>query len=472
MRCGCEPNCKIARIIYIVIMKENLVNIKKIAVVGSGISGLSAAWLLSQIHDVSLIEAGSYVGGHSNTVDCASATGKIAVDTGFIVYNEKTYPNLTAMFDYLDVDTADASMGFGVSLEGGSHEYSGASIAHLIGHTRNLLRPKHWGMIFELVRFFKTAALHISAVSETTSLRQFLQSQGYGQNFLDLHLLPVAAAIWSCEPAQMLDYPAAAFLRFFENHGLLNLIDRPQWRSVVGGSRSYVQKLLVDAPMRVVLNCPISNIKRAKAGVQVFGENGFSEQFDDVVLATHANTSLKILEHPTFQENQMLSAFQYSTNQVVLHTDQSFMPRRKHLWSSWNYVSDRKAEMGNASVTYWMNRLQPLATAENIFVTLNAKQLPSVENIKTQFTYQHPIFTPQTRAAQHDLWSLQGQNNTWFCGAYFGAGFHEDGLQAGLAVAEQLGGVKRPWKVNDESGRIFIGDKTRDDISHLMVAAE
>ncbi len=445
---------------------------RNIAVIGSGISGLSAGWLLSQQHNVTLIEAGSYLGGHSNTVQCAVPEGQIKVDTGFIVYNDQTYPNLRSHLNYLNVPTAAASMGFGVSLDSGSYEYSGAGISALFGHAGNLLRPKHWRMMADLVRFFRSAALNVDDVSEDMTLQQYLVEEKFSQDFLDLHLLPVAAAIWSSEPSQMLQYPARAFLRFFENHGLLNFVNRPQWRTVVGGSQNYVKKIIEDSRMRTILNCPIHSVDRSGQSVLLRGSHGFSERFDEVVIATHADTALAMLSQPSSAEVENLSPFKYSTNHVLLHSDESFMPKRKRLWSSWNYVSENGADSDRACVTYWMNSLQPLQTKTNLFVSLNARRLPAAQTIKAEVTYQHPIFNPQTRAAQLNLWDIQGQNKTWFCGAHFGAGFHEDGLQAGLAVAEQLGNMKRPWSVVDESARISVKPISDTQRPHFLEAAE
>ena len=428
----------------------------KIAVVGSGISGLSCAWLLSQRHYVTLLEADHRIGGHSNTVDCTVDDGVVAVDTGFIVYNDVTYPNLTAMFDYLEVPTAKSSMGFAVSLHGGDYEYSGEGVLQLLGHARNVANLSHWRMIAGLTRFFRTAGQMAEQVAEDVSLAEFLRSQNYSTDFVNLHLLPVAAAIWSSEPEQMLDYPARAFLRFFENHGLLNFINRPQWRTVKGGSREYVKRLLDDGRMRVIQGCMVYAVDRVGHGVVVQGSRGFSEKFDQVVIASHADAALAMLANPNQAEIELLSTFKYSRNVATLHRDENFMPKRKRLWSSWNYVSDGDVKSNQASVTYWMNALQPLQTKINLFVSINARKAPAAEKIEQEINYMHPIFTTATRKAQKEIWALQGQNKTWFCGAHFGAGFHEDGLQAGLAVAEQLGGALRPWDVAKQSDRIFI----------------
>jgi uncharacterized protein len=447
-------------------------NYLKIAVIGSGISGLSAAWLLSQRHDVTLIEAENSVGGHSNTVDCMTPEGPVAVDTGFIVYNCATYPNLTALFDYLNVTTAPSKMGFGVSLEGGAYEYSGAGISHLLGSIGNLANPRHWRMVHDLVWFFRNAARQGRQLAEDVSLGQFLQEHGYSQDFVDLHLLPVAGAIWSSDPRQMLGYPAKCFLRFFENHGLLNFYERPQWRTVAGGSREYVQRLVSDGRMRILTGCPVRSIERSPLGVTIHGRDGYSGNFDHAVIATHADQALAMLANPDQEEVQCLTTFRYAKNRAVLHMDKSLMPRRKRLWSSWNYVSDGNARSGGSTVTYWMNALQPLATKSNLFVTLNPQREPAGGLVAEEFFYEHPVFTNETGRAQKQLWSLQGQHRTWFCGAHFGAGFHEDGLQSGLAVAEELGGALRPWNVANQNGRIHATPIRPLPKTHHLEAAE
>ena len=444
-------------------------NSLKIAVVGSGISGLSAAWLLSQRHDVTLIEADDRIGGHSNTFMCPTAEGEIPVDTGFIVYNNQTYPNLTALFEYLSAPTADSQMGFAVSLGKGAYEYSGAGLASLVGHTSNLLNPSHLRMIRDLVRFFKNANAQIETLNDNVPLSEFMRTQKYSQEFVDLHLLPMAGAIWSCTPDQMLHYPAKCFLRFCDNHGLLNFYDRPTWRTVEGGSVEYVQRLLADSRMQIITSSPVHKITRNAFNVVVEGAKGYRESFDQIVIATHADQALKMLAAPTSEEIKILSPFQYSKNTAILHHDESFMPRRRRLWSSWNYVGDTH-KTNSASVTYWMNALQPLKTTKNIFVTLNAKRKP--HSIIKEFEYTHPVFNEQTSKMQKRLWSLQGINRTWFCGAHFGSGFHEDGLQTGLAVAEHLGCTLRPWTLAKPDQRIHVTSSTPRERPNFLEAAE
>ena len=435
-----------------------------IAVIGSGISGLSAAWLLSQRHHVILIEASQKLGGHSNTVNCQVPEGEIAVDAGFIVYNDRTYPNLKALFEYLEVPTSASHMGFAVSLKSGQSEYAGASASSLLGHARNLFDLGHLRMLRDLVRYFRNAAIQGADLNDDITLGQFLSMHGYSQDFVQRHLLPMAGAIWSCEPEQMLDYPATCFLRFSENHGLLNFYDRPQWRTVMGGSVEYINRLVADSRMRILTKCRINRVERSDHQVTLFGRDGYCERFDSVVIAAHADQALAMLAEPSDAERKGLSAFSYARNSAVLHCDESLMPKRKKLWSSWNYV--------DGSVTYWMNALQPLATKTNIFVTLNPRREPLASKTMQRFAYDHPSFSAETSRAQKNLWSLQGVNRTWFCGAHFGAGFHEDGLQAGLAVAEQLGGVLRPWNLAQPDSRIHVTVPSSVAIRQFLEAAE
>ena len=445
-------------------------NSHRIAVIGSGIAGLSAAWLLSQRHDVTLIEAEHRIGGHSNTVNCLTPDGPIAVDTGFIVYNTATYPNLMALFDYLNVPTTPSLMGFGVSLDGGDCEYSGDTLLQMMGNPGNLVVPGHWRMLWDIIRFFRTAEAQSKFLDEGVTLGQFLKAQGYSRAFMERHLLPMAGAIWSSSPNQMLDYPAVSFLRFLGNHGLLQYNDRPQWRTVTGGSREYVGRLVADGRFRILTGCPVRRVERSAAGVVVEDGLGFRDRFDHVVMATHADQALAMLKDPSLEERQCLSAFRYGRNRAVLHRDAKLMPRRRRLWSSWNYMAERGAQGRSSSITYWMNALQPLATSTDIFVSLNPQREPEAALVEREFAYEHPIFTAEAGLMQKRLWSLQGRQRTWFCGAHFGSGFHEDGLQSGLAVAEQLGGMLRPWHVPNQSGRIHVVPRAPAEPAHLEAA--
>lgn len=420
----------------------------KIAVVGSGVAALSSAWLLSQRHRVTVYEKAERLGGHSNTVTAAALSGDVAVDTGFICFNDATYPNLIALFTHLGVQTRATDMSFAVSLEEGRFEYAAPG---LFAQRRNLLRPRFWSMLSEVLRFYRQAPIHLGGLTDPDlTLGDYLKREGFSEAFRDDHLLPMAAAIWSSPAHTLMDYPAEAFIRFCGNHGLLKLVGRPLWRTIKGGSRVYVERL-AQAIEDVRLDHGVTAVRRTDHGVMVHDSQGGAERFDHVVIGAHADQALAMLDEPTAREREVLGAFRYSRNFTVLHTDADLMPRRRRAWASWNYIGAN----GGLCVTYWMNKLQGLP-GQDLFVTLNPPRPPKPDTLLRSELYEHPIFNPAALEAQKQLWSLQGRGGVWFCGAHFGAGFHEDGLQSGLAVAEQLGGVRRPWTVANESGRIHL----------------
>ena len=428
---------------------------RRIAIVGSGISGMSAAWLLSQRHEVTLFEASDRIGGHSNTVTFDAPGGPVSVDTGFIVYNEVTYPNLTALFTKLQVPTVASDMSFAVSLDDGGFEYAGGgSRLGLLARKRNLVSPRFWSMMRDLLRFYRTAPGDLSQMGDIT-LDDYLTGNRYSRAFRSDHLYPMAAAIWSTPAMEVGSYPAASFVRFCCNHGLLKLRDRPVWRTVEGGSREYVERLTASFADRIRLSTPVAAINRGEHGVELIDFDGNRQAFDDVVIATHADQALRMLADASDREKRVLGAFRYSRNEAVLHADTDLMPKRRAAWSSWNYVGRTGEGLTQPSITYWMNRLQSLGSAPPTFVTLNPQREPRPGTVIKRESYEHPIFDTATETAQGEIWSLQGRRNTWFCGAHFGAGFHEDGLQAGLAVAEDLGGLRRPWEVAGDSARII-----------------
>lgn len=437
---------------------------KTVAVIGSGISGLSAAWLLSKQHSVTLFEKDDRFGGHSNTVTVKTDDGTIPVDTGFIVYNPVNYPNLTALFDHIKVKTTATDMSFAVSAEEGKIEYNGNGLRGIFPSLSNVFNPRIWRMVKDVLRFYKESESWHGVISEEMTLAELLKKYNYSDDFRDLHLIPMGAAIWSTPADQMMEYPALAFLRFCKNHGLLQVDDRPQWHTVCGGSREYVSKLISEIQPATFCNRGARQVIRPSGNpgesskVIVVDSRGEQREFDEVVLACHADQALQLLASPTEQEQHLLGAFGYQRNKAILHSDTSFMPKNRKVWSSWNYLRGRNDELHNQqslAVSYWMNTLQPLGTEQPLIVTLNPPVEPAEGSIHCSFLYDHPVFDRNAMAAQQELYKLQGQQNTWFCGSYFGYGFHEDGLQSGLAVAEALGGVRRPWQVENESGRIY-----------------
>lgn len=421
---------------------------QRIAVIGAGISGLSAAWMLARRHHVTLYDRERRLGGHSNTTLVNDHTGDVAVDTGFIVFNPLNYPNLTRLFDHLGVETAPSDMSFAVSLDGGALEYGGGSLSSLFAQRRNLASPRFWSMLRDLTRFYRSAPKALrGGLDESITLGEFLARFGYGDAFTRDHLLPMAGAIWSSAPETLASYPAAAFIRFFDNHGLLKLSDRPPWRTVKGGSRRYVEKLAQDIADRRT-GARVESVRRDGGRVMVSAA-GDTEVFDRVLIATHADEALAMLDDPSVEERALLAAFAYTRNTAVLHTDNRLMPRRRQVWSSWNYLGERAGGHRDVCVTYWMNRLQPLATATDYFVTLNPVTPPAAGSVVSTYEYDHPVFTTAAMAAQRRLGELQGRRNTWFAGAYFGSGFHEDGLRSGLDTAEAMGSGERPWTCVD-----------------------
>ncbi len=434
-----------------------------IAIVGSGISGLSCAWLLSQKHQVTLFEQGNRLGGHSNTVDVQTTQGEFAVDTGFIVFNKANYPNLLALFKALEVSITPTNMSFAVSLDQGSLEYCGSGLKGFLAQPANVVKPSFIGMVRDILRFYKIANTAMEQLDDAVTLEQFLQQGGYGQAFIKQHLLPMGAAIWSTPMDKMLGYPARTFLRFCNNHGLLQLKQRPPWYTVTGGSRTYVDKLSRKVNGKIIKNCGIQQIRRIGDKVHMLDSMGQTWQFDQVVLAIHADQALQLLTEPCVEEIELLRHFRFERNRAVLHSDIGLMPKRKSVWSSWNYMGKSKDTGHSLSVSYHMNQLQQLNTEQPLIVTLNPFIEPNNDMVHASYLYEHPIFDCDTIKAQRRLWQLQGKHRIWFCGAWCGYGFHEDGLQAGLTVAEALGQVHRPWLIDQMNDRLSLPDNWPND---------
>lgn len=428
-----------------------------IAVVGSGISGLAAAWLLRDRYRVTLFEGGDRAGGHTNTIDVDVDGLRFPVDTGFLVFNERTYPNLIALFDLVGVPSVTSDMSFSVCIEQPRLEWAGTSVVSLFAQKRNLLRPRFWGMLADIARFNREAPGFVDPdPAHPMDLGTFLDRGGYGRAFRDWYLLPMAAAIWSCPVEAMRAFPVASFIRFFVNHGLLQVTRRPRWMTVTGGGREYVRRLCADL-QDVRLSTPVSSVRRLQDGVELTA-GGRTERFDQVVFACHSDQALAALADPSAAETELLGAVRYQPNVAWLHTDASFLPSSRVAWAAWNYAGSGSggrppaeaapvapSEAGSSvSVTYLINRLQPLPTATPVMVTLNPHRAVDGAQVIRRIEYAHPMLDAPALEAQQRLPSIQGANRTWYCGAWTGYGFHEDGLKSALVVAAGLG-VQAPW---------------------------
>ncbi|MFZ2290757.1 MAG: FAD-dependent oxidoreductase [Halopseudomonas yangmingensis] len=411
----------------------------RIAIVGSGISGLVCAWLLNRQHEITVFEASDWIGGHTHTVDIELQGRQYAVDTGFIVFNDWTYPNFIRLLDQLGVDSQPTEMSFSVHDPKSGLEYNGNNLNSLFAQRSNLLSPGFLGMLRDILRFNREATneLQQGQIAADITLGEYLVRGGYGQRFIDHYIIPMGSAIWSMSLTQMLSFPLEFFVRFFRNHGLLSVNDRPQWRVVRGGSRSYVKPLTASFAKRIRLQCPVTSIRRDAEGVTLVSAAG-EERFDQVVLACHSDQALALLEQPTDAERSILGAIGYADNEVVLHTDTRLLPSRKLAWASWNYRLGSDPARP-AAVTYNMNILQGLAAPQTLCVSLNQTEAIDPKTILGRFTYAHPQFSLAGMAAQARWRELLGANRTWFCGAWWANGFHEDGVVSALRVASAFG---------------------------------
>ena len=410
----------------------------KIAVIGSGISGLSAAYHLSKKHRVDLFEQDDYFGGHSYTHDIQTNTGAIVpVDLGFIVFNELTYPNLFKFFDDLEVAYEKSDMSFAVSIKDSMVEYGGKGLKALFANKLNIFNPKFIKMILEIISFYKNAPFLLNSNIDNETLGSYLEKSKISKYFVNFHIIPMVAAIWSMPFSKAKDMPFKLFLNFFVNHGLFRLKNRPQWYTVTGRSRTYVSKVLQKISGEYFKNYKVNKIFRSEENVRIkINNNDKFLDYDQVVLASHADQSLDLLENPTEEETSILKEFKYVSNVAYLHTDESLMPKRKLAWSSWNSIS--KNDLSSTCVTYWLNNLQNLKTKDNYYLTLNPIQEVRSSKIIKKVNFTHPYLNSKTSKLQKDLYKLQGKKRTWFCGSYFGYGFHEDGLKSSLDMLKHF----------------------------------
>jgi predicted NAD/FAD-binding protein len=428
----------------------------KIAIIGSGISGLTAAWLLYQSHEITVFEANDYIGGHTHTIDVDVDGEQLAIDTGFIVYNDWTYPNFIQMLERLGVDSLATEMSFSVRCERSRIEYNGSNLNGLFAQRSNLLKPRFHRMLQDILRFNREALELLEADHDSLTVDEYVTQRGYSRQFSDLYLIPMGAAIWSCPPETFGKFPVRFIVEFYRNHGLLSIRNRPQWRVISGGSARYVEKLIAPFEERIRLNSPVESIAREEAGVTIRVTGSEGERFDHAIFACHSDQALRILgDTATLTERNVLNEFPYQKNSAVLHWDDSVLPQRRRAWASWNYHIDGSPSHGgresektagqSATVTYNMNILQRLNAQRTYCVTLNRDEAIDPAKIVGRYEYHHPVYTTERRAAQQKHPDLINHNRTSFCGAYWGNGFHEDGVNSALAVCRQLG-VEPPWQ--------------------------
>ncbi|AIT09978.1 NAD/FAD-binding protein [Candidatus Francisella endociliophora] len=416
---------------------------QKIAIIGSGISGLAASYLLKDKYEITLYEKNNYFGGHARTLNIDNTP----VDTGFIVFNYETYYHLTRLFKHLNVPVAKSNMSFGVSIKNGSIEYGSSSFKSLLAQKSNIFKPNYYKMIKDILKFNRISNRHLeeNILNENITLAQYLDDIKVGRWFRDYYLLAMGACIWSTPLEKMYDFPALSFIRFFSNHGLLSTSKPLQWYTIQGGSKVYVKKIINELKKTNISFAPKATKVERTNKIIVTDSNNTSQEFDKVVFACHSTEILELLDNPNTAEKELISAIKYQPNSVILHTDESIMPKRKNAWSSWNYLSaETKDKHKVVSLSYWMNNLQPLDTDTNYFVTVNPDQKPDPKKIINEHLFQHPVFDKKAIQAQQNFDNIQGLNDTYYCGAYLRYGFHEDGILSAVNVAEKLG-VKTPW---------------------------
>jgi len=414
---------------------------KKIAVIGSGISGISASYFLSSKYDVHLFEKNNYLGGHTRTVK-VPADNNLLIDTGFIVFNDRNYPDLIKFFDYLDVLTKNSDMSFAVSDFNYNIEYGGKNLKSLFAQYKNIFNISYLKMIYEIYCFYKLCKnTNLNNINNDFTVEDFLQNNKFSSYLKKLHVYPLISSIWSTNQKDVSNFPLKLFINFFNNHDLFNIKDKPQWKFVHGGSNSYIKKIIELNRFSFSLNTKIDKIIRSEKNIKII-KNNEEVVFDYIIIATHADQALQIINNPTKNEKEILSKFEYTKNRAYLHSDKSMMPKNKKTWSSWNFIKSEKEDI-NFTLTYWMNNLQKLETSKEYFVTINPEKTP--ENTHNETFFTHPKFNLETMKSQSKLKDLQGDKNTFFCGAYHGYGFHEDGIQSAVYVSKMLG-ADIPWK--------------------------
>lgn len=409
-----------------------------IAVVGAGVSGLVAARLLCDQHDVCLFESAPSLGGHALTLDVDVFGARHSVDVGFMVYNDRTYPNFVKLLTQHDVPTRESDMSFSVRCDRSGQEYNGSSLNGLFARRTNLFRPSFLRMLRDIGRFFRDAPRDLPNLADEETVGSYVDRKGMGDAFCSHYLMPMAASIWSAPPRRVLEFPARFLIQFFQNHGLLQVTGHPKWRTIVGGARSYVERLASAYRHKIRLNAEVLAVSRTAHGVTVTTADGRPEAFDAVVMATHADITLRLLSDADDRETEILRAFPYQKNQAILHTDTQLLPARRQAWASWNYLVPTDPS-GPVAITYDLSRLQGLRTPSPILLTLNRGTSVAPEKVLRELSFRHPVFDAHSLAAQRRHDEINGRRNTYFCGAYWGNGFHEDGVNSAVAVARRFG---------------------------------
>lgn len=413
----------------------------KTAIIGTGISGLSISYILSKRHQLTIYEQNDYIGGHSRTITPIINDVQVPIDTGFIVFNKQNYPNLNILLDHLDIPYSKSNMSFGVSMNSGQLEYGTSNLMSIFAQKSNIFNLAFWRMLIDICKFYKQAR---KFKNTQMTVGQMLNHLSLGHYFKVYFLLPMAGSIWSSRVSQILDFPASTLINFFDNHGLLSIANQPQWYSVIGGSKEYVNKIIMPFKEKIHLSRAAISVKRTDSQVIVTDNYGNKDWYDQIIFACHSDQVIKIIDDATDNERNILGNITYQKNKIIVHTDLSFMPQRKQCWSSWVYLGQHGNTDQNLSLTYWMNNLQSLNTDLPIFVTMNPQQSPDIETIIDEYNFEHPVFNLKSIEAQKGIDMIQGTKNSWYAGAYTGYGFHEDGILSAIKIAQKME-EQLPW---------------------------